>query len=94
MAIPLNDQGMRLRVAAEEAESGASHGHPCRFCSQMTQQGLCGGRGSIPLLLGSGVEHVGQLVLGLGISEELGDTGVGDQSTLVSGSANTVNLKF
>lgn len=92
MAVPLKNQGMRQRVAAEGAESGASHGHPCRFCPQLVPQGLCGG--ALPLLLGRGVEHAGRRALGLGVSEELGDPGVGDRSTLVSGSANTVNLKF
>lgn len=64
MAVPLKDQGMRQRVAAEGAESGASHGHPCWFCPQLAQQGLC--VGALPLLLGRGVERAGQQALGLG----------------------------
>lgn len=62
---------MRQRVAAEGAESGTSH---VGFVPSWLSRGLGGG---LPLLLGRGMEHAGQRALGLGVSEELGDTGAG-----------------
>lgn len=79
MAVPLKDQGMRLRVAAKGAESNTSCSNPCHFGPAGSTGAVCVGRSCHFSWAAVWVklQHTGQWALGLGISEEQVDAGAG-----------------